>query len=258
MATGTYLYYFRMLTKTITSPQHPLIKHLVKLRSSKEYRTKERHVLVAGKKLVHELGQERPLRRLIVSTDAALTSKAQEVIAIPPELFKKVTGLVNPECVAAEIEMPQESDLSKKSYILALDQVADPGNLGTLQRTALALGWDGLFLVDNCTDPFNDKALRAAKGASFYLPFAKGSHQDLLDFIEKNGHHAYLAEAQGKPIDTVPPTKPMILILGNEAHGISSPLKERGQSLSIPINPQMESLNVAIAGAILMYALKRP
>ena len=130
------------------------------------------------------------------------------------------------------------------------------GNLGTLLRTALALNWQAVFITNSSTDPYNDKALRAAKGATFRLPLMQGSWEDLNVLIKKHQMHVFVADKQGTQLSKITPQTPILLVLGNEAHGASSFAKERYKRICIPMNPQMESLNVASAGAILMYQLR--
>jgi RNA methyltransferase, TrmH family len=152
--------------------------------------------------------------------------------------------------------MPPLGNLNNKNFILALDGISDPGNLGTILRTALALGWDGVFITSNSTDPFNEKALRAAKGATFRLPILCGSWEELEQLIKKNNLHVFIADMQGSALNKEVIQTPLVLILGNEAHGASAFLKKHYHSISIPISDKMESLNVAIAGGILMHAFK--
>lgn len=236
-----------MVPRQISSAQHPIVKRLVKLREDKDFRREEKSVLIMGEKLVREVS---PLKILIVDREFPGIS-AGEVYIATPEILKKITGLQNPEGIAAEVALPPPGDLKGKKFVLALDEISDPGNLGTLLRTSLALGWDAVFLTPGTTDPFNDKALRAAQGATFRLPLCTGN----WDLVSK--FHVYVADAKGKSVETVAIQTPALLVLGNEARGASSWAREHGTAISIPMAGQMESLNVAGAGAILMYTLKR-
>lgn len=242
-----------MLPKKIHSLQHPIVKHLAHLRTSRRYRQQEKRLVVFGSKLVSEL---KP-KRLFLSPNAPLEQAAGEVFFLEPALFKKISGQEHPELIAAEVEMPEESPLTNASYLLALDNVSDPGNVGTLIRTALALGWEGIFLTDGCADPFNDKALSAAKGATFRLPFNRGSREELLALIKEHSFTPLAADTIGAPLSTLNPSPPLILILGSEGCGIAPELKALSTLVTIPMSGRMESLNVAAAGAILMHGLKK-
>jgi TrmH family RNA methyltransferase len=136
-----------------------------------------------------------------------------------------------------------------------LDRISDPGNLGTLLRTALALGWEGAFLTPHSADPFNDKAIRASKGACFFLPLQEGSYEELEELLKENQITAYVADLKGTSLPNLKVKHPLALILGNESLGPSAWAKQHGSAISIPMKKDVESLNVASAGAILMYEL---
>jgi RNA methyltransferase, TrmH family len=247
-----------MNQKEITSLQHPLIKHFVKLREDKEYRYEQKRVVISGVKMIRELSRQFPLRTLLIGEGLPLseTPRADTIFSVPSQILKKVTGLENPEPIAAEIDMPTFSDFSPCTYLLVLDGISDPGNLGTLLRTAKALGWEGAFITQGSTDPYNDKAIRSAKGATFTLPWIKGTWGELSLLLEKNKMTLLAADAKGKPLKSCSLPPPIALALGNEAHGLNDTLKKRAELLAIPMHEGMESLNVATAGAILMYSLR--
>lgn len=245
--------------REISSLQHPLVKHLVKLRESREYRYETSRVVISGLKLIQELSSSRPFRTLILEEGfiPSFSCPAVEIYSVPTAVLKKITGLVNPEPIAAELDMPLTQDLSSLNYLLILDGISDPGNLGTLLRTALALGWEGAFLTPGSTDPFNEKAVRAAKGATFKLPVKSGSWQELTALLQEKKYTLYAADAKGKNFSECRISAPIALALGNEAHGLARELTAAAQLLAIPMSGPMESLNVASAGAILMYALRQ-
>jgi len=140
--------------------------------------------------------------------------------------------------------------------VLVLDGVADPGNLGTLLRTALALGWEGAYLLQNCCDPYNDKALRAAMGATFRLPLRMGTASTLQQLAEEEDWRCWVADLKGESPESVPTQQKIALILGSEAHGVSEACRRLGRAVAIPMPGSMESLNVSTAGAILLYLLR--
>lgn len=245
-----------MLPKEISSLQHPIVKNLVKLREDKRERLEKKQVFITGKKLIAEIAATTPLDALFLPKGMALPSnwRATAVYWVSETIFKKITGLMSPELIAATVPLPQEQSLEKMHWIVAFDGVSDPGNLGTLLRTALALGWEGAFLTPGCADPFNEKALRAAKGATFHLPLRSGSEEELLSLAKNKP--TWVADLEGKPINNLSPSTSGLLILGNEAHGVSQNLKTHCQKITIPMQTTMESLNVASAGAILLYTLR--
>jgi TrmH family RNA methyltransferase len=240
--------------REISSLQHPLVKHLVKLRENREYRYSEKKIIISGIKLIKELSRHCRFRTLLVSGECCY--QADEVVQAPMAVLKKITGLENPEPIAAELDMPPEADLLKVKHLLILDGVSDPGNLGTLLRTARGLGWDGAFLTTGSTDPYNEKALRAAKGATFTLPWRSGTVDQLLDLLRKERIPLIAADVDGEPIESVGDSESVALALGNEAHGLSAKIREMARAVCIPMQGRIESLNVGAAGAILMYLLR--
>lgn len=241
----------------ITSPTNPLVKHLTKLRKNKAYRKECRTALIEGKAVVTELcAEQEPL--VILTTDPAYAHMlpAQKCYLTSPEILKKVCGSVNPEGLIAEIPQSIQPFPKKLQRLLILDGVADPGNFGTLLRTALALHWEGIFLLPGCCDPFNDKALRAAKGATFHLPIKEGDWKILSPLLQQHTLHPFAAELEGTLLENFSTEQGIALLLGNEAQGVSKESKNRCQAVTIPIAQEMESLNVSAAGAILMYALR--
>jgi len=239
-----------MLAKQISSLQHPIVKQFVKLRDSRKIRYAEKRIPIMGIKQI----EEAPSIDILFTLPTFETHiQATEKYQVTEEILKKMTGQPSPEPVCALVKMPDLADLSDRKRLLVLDQVTDPGNVGTLFRTALALGFDGAFLIEGSADPFNEKALRSAMGATFRLPLELGSEKRLIDLAKS--FTPLVADKEGSPLkDLAPPQKPM-LILGNEASGVSPSLKNRYPSISIPIQG-VESLNVAAAGAIMMYHLR--
>jgi TrmH family RNA methyltransferase len=248
-----------MLTYKITSLQHPSIKHLVKLREDRDYRYQTGSVVLGGLKLIQELSSRFHFRSILLEEGfiPPFEFEAENLYHVTPQIIKKVSGLQNPEPIVAEIEMPKAQDLSSVNFLLILDGISDPGNLGTLLRSACALGWEGVFLTPGSTDPFNDKAIRAAKGATFTLPWKKGTFEELATFLREKNMKLFAADARGKDFSSCGFSPPLALALGNEAHGLTKQLKEIGEMIAVPMGGAIESLNVASVGAIMMYQLKK-
>lgn len=245
---------FKETPKKITSLHHPLVKHLVKIRDNKHYRQACQSVLVPGIKLVKEVAQTiKPKVVFAAEISPDLNISPTHIVSV--EILKKVTGLVSPEGIVAEFPLPSSTSLAGKSFVLVLDQVADPGNMGTLLRTGLALGWEGAFLLPGCVDPFNEKVIRSSRGACFRFPFQLVTWDLIESMAEKDAIPILVADLEGIPLHelTVALVK-AYLVLSNEARGVSLDLKKT--KIQIPMPGPMESLNVAVAGGILMYTLK--
>jgi TrmH family RNA methyltransferase len=246
-----------MLTRELSSLQHPIVKHLVTLSRERSYRSSQQHVLVSGIKLLSELAKTRSFKTVLVEMGYSVpfSYEAESLFFVTSEIMKKITGMQHPEPIAAEIAIPPNAILNRTDRIVILDGISDPGNLGTLLRSALALRWEGVFITPGSVDPFNDKALRAAKGATFILPIQQGSWDDLKELLERKGLSLLAADAKGEPLNRQQTSLPIALALGSESHGLSPLIKERARLIAIPMDEAMESLNVSAAGAILMYEL---
>lgn len=236
-----------MVTKKITSLQHPLVLEWCKLRQDKETRIKTKKVLIMGKRMVSEVTVD-----TLIATEETPEVLAKDTYIVTEGILKKITGLKNPDGFAGITHLPEPQDLSQKKFLVILDQISDPGNLGTLLRTILALNWEGVILTPHTVDLFNDKVLRAGKGAHFHLPYC---YMDPADIIKMNLHF-YTADLEGEELDEVEFQKPRAVILSHEAHGTSVWSELMAQKVTIPMNPQSESLNVAASGAIILYAMR--
>lgn len=244
--------------KTLTSLQHPLVKHLVKLRKNSDYRHEHQSVVIEGIKLVNEVSEQFPPKIVMAANEKFVPKGVPEehVIIATDEILKKVSGMLSSEGVLAEVPMPPNADMKGKRFVVAVDGVSDPGNVGNILRTALALGWEGVFILKDSCDPFNEKVIRSARGATFRLPMAIGNWEDLQSLINQNQWRPFAADIDGKDLKNVQTNGSALLVLGNEAHGLSEQALKKCEKVTIPMPGPMESLNVAMAGGILMYMLK--
>jgi len=247
-----------MYRQTITSLQHPIVKHLVELRQKREYRAECKTALLSGINSIRDMASSHRFKTVVIEQDyePPFAFDSERTYICTAAIMKKITAVSEPQPLAAEIEIPEEEEMEDKDFLLILDSVSDPGNMGSLLRTALALGWQGVFLTPNCSDPFNEKALRAAKGATFKIPLKTGSWKELDALRDARGRTFFAADSSGEPLKTVRAKTPLALALGNEAKGLSKEITMRARKIAIPMHQAMESLNVAVAGAILMFHLK--
>jgi tRNA G18 (ribose-2'-O)-methylase SpoU len=156
------------------------------------------------------------------------------------------------------VQSPREaSNLQSPPLLLILDQLQDPGNLGTLLRTADAAGVRAVILLEPCVDPFDPKTVRGTMGSLFNVPFARTAEPAaLLPQLAKMGYHVIGADgSRGRPPwQSEALVGPVALVLGNEARGLSPELQPHlADYVSLPLLGRAESLNVAIAGGVLMY-----
>ncbi len=251
-----------MLSRKITSRQHPLVKHLISLRETSAHRSATRSCLITSSAVLRELPRHWRVKLLLVTEGYSCPDReADSIIEIPEELMQKITGLMKPGPVAAEVAMPTLSgslqELERFPYLLLLDGVSDPGNCGTLLRTAHCLGWQGAIFTEGSVDPFNDKALRAGKTAPFHLPLARCSRNQLLEWLETSERMLLVADTSGTPLASCQIRPPFLLALGNEGHGSQLQSCPHATKISISMEESSESLNVGAAGAILMHQLRR-
>lgn len=246
------------MIRRVTSVQHPMVKHLVKLRHNRDYRYEHHSLVIEGIKPIEELRHHGKFKTLVMYNEAMipLGAEADEIFLVNEQVMKKISEMESPEGLIAEIAMPQPSSFKGMKYVIALDGVSDPGNVGTLLRSALALGWQGAFILNESCDPYNDKALRAARGATFRLPLAFGGWKELKELVKKEGLVPIVGDMEGEDVSASKKPNKIMLVMGNEAHGASKEAKEFCTPLAISMPGTMESLNVAVAGGILMYALR--
>jgi TrmH family RNA methyltransferase len=214
-------------------------------------REHDREIVLEGPKMVHD-AIAAGWHPIAIAFDADVTPEvsAEEMLPFATELFKMLTGTRTSQGVAGLFERPDsalERILARRdSVIVALDEVQDPGNVGTMVRLAAAFDAAGVLVTPGCADPFGQKAIRASAGAILEVPVARVTHEELLAL----GVPRYVADGDGAPI--APPASGAILIFGNEGAGVSAMLAEGATKIAIPMAPRVESLNVAASAAILL------
>jgi len=246
-----------MFTQKITSTNNTLVKHLVKIREEASYRADNELVLISGRKVIAEIAKSIAPLKIFISSGFTQSPCAPEIYEVSLQVLKKITGLVNPEGIAALFKLPAPTALDNKKRVLITESIADPGNLGTLMRTASALGFEGIFLLGRGVDPFHEKVLRASRGALFNLNYEIGNWQRLQELTKNKRSYCLVADIHGEPVQSFAAQNELFLLLSNESHGVSKEASGFGKKVCIPMAGPMESLNVSIAGAILMYSLTK-
>ena len=177
---------------------------------------------------------------------------------VSPELLDRISETVSPQSIVAVVAIPQLPLPAVSALSLVLDGVRDPGNAGTLLRTAAAAAVDQVLLGPGCVDPFNGKVMRAAMGAHFRVPLRTLENWDALGTLLSAGQSLYVASAQGGlRYDEVDWSRPCALVLGSEAHGASPQVRAGAATVAIPMAAATESLNVAAAGAAILFEAAR-
>jgi TrmH family RNA methyltransferase len=241
------------MIKTITSRENLSVKNAFYLKTNKG-RNEKSQFLCEGKKSL-----ELALKSHLV-TDVFTLEELQNIpetvnqYLVTPEIIDKIAFSAHPEgvvFVSNFLPMTKPATIERAVY---LDNIADPGNMGTIIRTSLALGYDAIILASECVSIYNEKVIAASKGAIFLLPI----YED--DLSAYKGSHKIIATALSHDsllLDNVKINEPFILVLGNEAHGISQKVNELADiKVTIPMK-NIDSLNVSVAAGILMYHFKK-
>ena len=244
----------------ITSRKNPLVQHLKKLGADKAYRESCGEFLCDGIKLYEEAVKFGARITIFATSDRNRTNiSAEETILLPQDVLASISPQKSPQTVLFSCNMPEQKPAQAPKTALILDGTQDPGNLGTLIRTASAFSVDQVILTGETADRYHPKTVRSTMGAIFYQHIMPMSVDEIYNYVNQNGLHLYGA-ALGK--DTVVagedlPTKTAIAI-GSEGQGLSQELLHICHStIQIPMSDAVESLNAAIAGAILMWELCR-
>ncbi len=187
-----------------------------------------------------------------------IDESGKAVYMMKESLFAEVCDTETPQGIGVILRMPKDGfDLGKCSFLLVLDGVSEPGNLGTMVRTAEAAGVDGILLLKGCVDLYSPKVVRSTMGSLFRMPHQVGLSPDFLQECQRRGFFiTATALRDSVPIAQAERHEKQILIIGSEASGISDAvLQYANQRVRIPMAGHVESLNAAVAAGIAMYAL---
>lgn len=238
--------------RIITSVNNEFIIKLAKLKHNK-YRNEQQLFLVEGYHLVNEAHNANLLTKVLITNEDDLIDGIENIL-VTPNIIKKLAQTTTPQGVIGVCKMitPPQNFGEK---ILLLDDVQDPGNIGTLIRTAVGFNFDLVVLGVGCADLYNDKTIRSTQGALFKISILQESLDVIIPKLAQQNIPVYGTSLVNaiRLDEIIKPTK-YALILGNEGRGVNPKyLQMTNQNIYIPINKELESLNVAVAGAIIMY-----
>ena len=265
--------------ETITSAENPLIRHLSVLARSPRRAAKENVFLVEGLRLAEMAARSDGQILHAVVTERALAAERAAVLAeqlrqrgvpvscVTPRAFAACAETDAPQGILLLLQRPPHRALTnlvhaaeKAPFYLALDRVQDPGNVGMILRTADAAGAAGVILLRGCADVYSSKVVRATMGSLFYVPFISGvDDEELLRFAQEQSLYLYAAACDADAVAhfAADLCRPTIVVLGNEANGVSEHLLGACQHLYVPMCGQAESLNVASAATAILYESMR-
>ncbi|MBN1453337.1 MAG: RNA methyltransferase [Anaerolineales bacterium] len=252
----------------ITSSQNPKLKLVRALQGRSKERREEGAFLVEGVRLVEEaLSAEWPIRYVLYSD--GLSERGKELVEklkvasldveeAAGDLLQAASGTETSQGILAVLELSSLPLPDSPNFILIPDQIRDPGNLGTLIRTAAAAGVQAVLLPPETTDAFAPKVVRAGMGAHFWLPIHTVEWSEIERVCKGANLQMLLADMFGQSCWETDFSRPLALIVGGEAEGASEQARKlANQTISIPISEKVESLNAGVAGAILMFEIVR-
>lgn len=234
----------------------------------KKYRQSESKFIVEGKRLVQEgLNSSLSCEEIIVSEDfnikeayflKSLEKYSIKVSKVSNNGFNKITSTKNPQGIAAVFNIPHEVNIEKnQNIIVCLENISDPGNVGTILRTCDWFGVKAVLLSKECAEIYNPKVLRASMGAIFTLQINECVDiTDKLSEFKKENYNLYYADMEGEDYRKIEANEKKVIVFCNEAFGPSEELKKVcDKSITIPKKGNIESLNVAAAAAVILAGL---
>lgn len=238
----------------ILSRQNPLVKELASLKEKKG-RRRTGTFLVEGHKMVREaVASGMDVVRLILREDYAGETYGLPAVLLGRDAFAAVCDEKTPQGIAAEVVIPERSVQPPQGRCLLLDGLQDPSNVGAILRTAVAAGYEDVYLA-GCADPFSPKSVRASMSGVFFARIMQGTQEEILSAIA--GLPVIAADMGGEDVFSYAAPEKFCLAVGSEGSGLSALVRGRADvTVCIPMDARTESLNAAVSAGILMYALR--
>ncbi|WNM18758.1 TrmH family RNA methyltransferase [Flavobacterium capsici] len=259
--------------KQITSSQNPFIKSLVLLQEKAKARKQSGMFLIEGIReielalkgkyqlvtllFVPELFDETNVKKLVNNNSEI------EIIEISREVYQKLAYRDTTEGIIAvaktKSHLLTELQLPENPLLLVMESIEKPGNIGAMLRTCDAANIDAVLVADAKTDLYNPNMVRSSVGCLFTNQIAVGTTEEIIEYLQKNNINFYSATLQNSTsYHTQDYTKPSALVVGTEATGLSKPWREKAkQNIIIPMQGEIDSMNVSVAAAILLFEAKR-
>lgn len=241
----------------ITSLDNDKVKYYYKL-GKKKYRDLNNEFLVEGEHLVLEAYKAGVLKEILILEEEVLPIEVPQ-IEVSREVLKKITSLNTPPKMIGLCEKKIDTTIGKR--ILILDEIQDPGNMGTIIRSAVAFNIDTIVIGDGSVDVYSPKVIRATQGMIFHVPIVFYSIDKLIPILKKLNIKVYATNVKyGEEVKnlTKKEKETFALIIGNEGNGVNPKYLEMSDKfIYIPMNEVVESLNVAIATSIILYEMDK-
>ena len=258
-----------MSFKHIVSRDNPVFKHLKKLADNARERRSEGQTLLDGVHLIEAYIAAFGEPTMVIipegqsSVEATGLIQALEHVSsmmLPTLMFAELTPVASATGILALVRIPQINMPESPSFVLMLEDIQDPGNLGSILRTAAAAGVEVVYLSTSCTDAWSPKALRGGQGAQFVLPVAASA--DLIAELENFNGNSYATAMQGESLYAQDLTQATAFVIGNEGAGLrKQTIAATTKSITIPMTETklgaVESLNAGAAAAVCLFERKR-
>lgn len=253
-----------MREKIISSRENSIFNELLKLKEKKHRKLKSTY-LVEGIKIAKEAIKLKVVKNIIISESfqnyhSVLEGYEGDLIILTDKLFREIVDTVNSQGIISEIFMNEIRNISENNFVLYIDKVQDPGNIGTIIRTAEAVGIKDIILKKGTVDIYSDKVLRSTMGSILRMNFINDDDYSLLQNLKENGYEIIISSLEDSEnlFDAKIINKKVLIVIGNESAGVSEEIYNLAdRKIKIPMYGESESLNVAVATGIILYEFKR-
>ena len=246
------------MEERITSRKNPLLQQVRKLLSSRKAREEAGLFAADGTKLLQEAVRYYPGLKTVILTDGieAEVPEHVRVVRVPGDVMESISPMQSPQGALFLCALPEKKAFVPRAGMLLLDGIQDPGNLGTMLRTADALQIP-VALLEGCADPYSHKVVRSSMGAVFRSGVVQTDWQTVKDQCEKEGITVAVTALSDRAMDIrQADVKQMAVVIGSEGQGVRKEILESaGMELIIPMDSRCESLNAAVAAAIVMWQM---
>lgn len=253
----------------ITSTANAQVKQLIQWQKKSKQRNKDGIFLVEGIRMWKEVPKERLIKVYVSESflkryEKELENSAAKIEVLSDQIFERVSDTQTPQGILCVVKRKNYrlTDIVKGNApcLVILDNLQDPGNLGTIVRTAEGAGVDGIIMSQGCVDIYNPKTIRSTMGSIYRMPFFYTEHmEEVFCLLKEKQITAYAAHLEGKTFyDEQDYRKGCAFLIGNEGNGLSEEMAARADvKIRIPMYGQVESLNAAVATSVLMYEASR-
>ncbi len=239
-----------------SSKQNPLIKEIASLKD-KKHRNALGLYIAEGVKMVNEAIENGIEIKYVVTTETALQlikPTSVETLVVTDSILEYLSEEMTPQGALAVIKIPNQKDKKPNGNAIILDGVSNPGNVGTIIRTANAFGYKDIYLI-NCADAYSGKTVRSSMSGIYFVNLYKTTYSEIKSVL--NGYKIIVADMSGESLDEFKVDGNFAIVVGNEGNGISKEMFEMADKVvKIPMDEHAESLNVAVASSIMMYKLR--